>query len=322
MSSSKISRVLVTGGAGYIGQIAVHQLLNQGYQVSILDDLSTGHADAIDPRAEFTQGSVLDSEAIDRALKGVDAIMHFAGKSLVGESVNKPELYLQVNRDGSKLLFQRALAQGVTRFVFSSTAATYGEPTESPISENSATLPTNPYGASKLAVDQHLTELAATGVAAISLRYFNVAGAIQVGNGYLRERHNPETHLIPNLLKATSAHPLNMFGDDWPTKDGTCIRDYIHVIDLIDAHILALDALIAGEHQIINLGSGDGYSVKEVIDTAAEILGRPVPYVVAPRRAGDPAVLIASVAKADAVLGWRPKYSLRQMISDAVAGLN
>jgi UDP-glucose 4-epimerase len=183
-------------------------------------------------------------------------------------------------------------------------------------------LPTNPYGASKLAVDQHLTELATTGVAAISLRYFNVAGAIQVGNGYLRERHNPETHLIPNLLKATSAHPLNMFGDDWPTKDGTCIRDYIHVIDLIDAHILALDALIAGEHQIINLGSGDGYSVKEVIDTAAEILGRPVPYVVAPRRAGDPAVLIASVAKAAAVLGWRPKYSLRQMISDAVAGLN
>jgi UDP-glucose 4-epimerase len=208
-------------------------------------------------------------------------------------------------------------AQGITKLVFSSTAATYGQPDVIPVTEESATKPTSPYGSTKLAVDQMISQESNSGLAAISLRYFNVAGAFKSSNGWIAERHNPETHLIPNVLRATKLNPLKLFGNDWPTQDGTPIRDYVHVVDLIDAHILALKNLTIGEHQIINLGSGGGYSVTQVIEAAAKVLGREIPVEITTRRAGDPAVLIADIAKAEKVLGWKPERDIENMVSDA-----
>jgi UDP-glucose 4-epimerase len=310
-------KVLVTGGAGYIGSTATSILLDQGYEVTVLDDCSTGHAESVDPRATFINGSILDSATVRTALAGVDAVLHFTAKSLVGESVNKPEIYWNTNVNGSRILLEEMRAAGVKRLVFSSTAATYGEPKEIPITERSETKPTNPYGASKLAVDYMITsEAIAHGLAAISLRYFNVAGAHKSARGWLTEKHDPETHLIPNILRATADQPLKIFGTDWPTADGTCIRDYIHVVDLIDAHIAALGAAQPGTHEIINLGSGGGYSVKQVIAAAEKSVGRAIPADIAPRRAGDPAVLIADIAKAKSILKWEPARDIQTMVSD------
>jgi UDP-glucose 4-epimerase len=310
-----MSRILVTGGAGYIGSIAVAILVERGYEVVVFDDLSMGHADAVDPRATFVEGSILDPDALRTALAGCAAVMHFAGKSLVGESVDKPDLYHHVNVDGTQNLLDAMAIHGIDRMVFSSSAATYGQPVDDPITEESKAAPTNPYGASKLAIDRMIS---ARGISAISLRYFNVAGAYQSTAGWLSERHNPETHLIPLVLRATADNPLQIYGADWNTKDGTCIRDYIHVVDLIDAHILALGALKSHVHEIVNLGSGGGYSVREVIALATKVLGREVPAVERPRRAGDPASLIASVVKAKSLLGWQPTRDLEMMIGDAV----
>ena len=248
-----MTRILVTGGAGYIGSTATAILADRGYEVVVLDDLSMGHADAVDPRATFIEGSILDADLLRNALAGCEAVIHFAGKSLVGESVEKPELYHHVNVDGSQNLLEAMAIHGIDKIVFSSSAATYGQPIDNPITEESFASPTNPYGASKLAIDKMIT---AAGISAISLRYFNVAGAYQSSNGWLAERHNPETHLIPLVLRATEENPLKIFGTDWDTKDGTCIRDYVHVIDLIEAHILALGALKPHVHEIVNLGSG------------------------------------------------------------------
>jgi UDP-glucose 4-epimerase len=313
---------LVTGGAGYIGATATSMLLDAGYNVSVLDDCSTGHVDSVDSRARFTQGSILDPSALRAAITNCDAVIHFGGKSLVGESVQKPDLYMQVNVEGSTLLLDAMMENGVNKIVFSSSAAAYGEPQEVPITEGSTTNPTNPYGLSKLRVDQLLTHHAnMSGIAAISLRYFNVAGALKTSRGWLPERHNPETHLIPNVLIATDQNPLKIFGTDWPTKDRTCVRDYIHVVDLIEAHMAALDALVLGKHEIINLGSGEGYSVRQVVDTAAHVLGHTVPVVEADRRTGDPAVLIASIQKARELLNWQPTRNLEKMISDALESL-
>jgi len=317
-----LSKVLVTGGAGYIGSTAVALLIDAGYEVSVLDDLSTGHRDAVDSRAQFHEGSILKKEDIRTAIHGCDSVIHFAGKSLVGESVEKPDLYMQVNVEGSKALLEVMKEEGISQIVFSSSAATYGEPTEVPVTEECPTIPTNPYGTSKLKVDQLLAETAKDGIAAISLRYFNVAGAHRGNHGWLAERHNPETHLIPNILKATDSNPLKIFGTDWPTADHTCVRDYIHVVDLIDAHIKALKHLNAGKHEIINLGSGDGYSVKQVVDTASTVLGRKVPSVEVPRRAGDPAVLVSSILKAKRVLQWSPTRDLTAMVADTFKSLN
>jgi UDP-glucose 4-epimerase len=318
-----MTRVLVTGGAGYIGGTAVKMLLAAGFEVNVLDDCSTGHEDSVDPRATFILGSILDKNAVLTALNDCDAVMHFAAKSLVPESVEKPDLYMHVNVDGSTNLLDCMKELGVHKIVFSSTAATYGEPKEVPITEESLTEPTNPYGASKLKVDQLLTTRAATdGIAAISLRYFNVAGSLKTQTGWHAERHNPETHLIPNVLKATEERPLKVFGADWPTPDHTCVRDYIHVVDLIEAHISALHHLETGKHQIINLGSGDGYSVKQVIDTASAVVEKQIPFTEESRRAGDPAVLIASVDKAQSVLGWRPTRNLESMIRDAYESIH
>jgi UDP-glucose 4-epimerase len=324
-------RVLVTGGAGYIGSTATEMLIAAGHEVTVLDDLSTGHRSNVHPDAYFVEGSITEKGACHQALTGVEAVLHFAAKSLVGESVEKPEKYWSTNVGGTRTLLDQMREFGVKRLVFSSTAATYGEPEEVPIKETSSTKPTNPYGASKLAVDMMITgEAKAHGVHAISLRYFNVAGALKTdnksfgkGSGWIAELHNPETHLIPNVLASSEKSPVKIFGKDWPTPDKTCIRDYVHVVDLVNAHIKALDLLMtksAGEsaiHQIFNLGSGGGYSVQEVVDACSKAIGHAIPTVDAPRRAGDPAVLIADISHAGAVLEWKPEKNIEDMVSDA-----
>ena len=313
-----MARILVTGGAGYIGSTAASILVDRGHDVIVFDDLSTGHAESVDPRAEFFEGSLLDPDALRRALVGVSAVVHFAGKSLVGESVEKPDLYHHVNVDGTRNLIDAMKLFAIDRMVFSSSAATYGSPATSPITEDIQGSPTNPYGQSKLDIDQMIST---ANLSAISLRYFNVAGAHRAPSGWLAERHDPETHLIPNVIKATAESPLKIFGTDWQTPDGTCVRDYVHVVDLIDAHIKALSNLRHGKHEIINLGSGSGYSVREVISSAQRVLGRDIPAVHAPRRAGDPATLVASIERANSILDWQPTKSLDQMISDTQVAL-
>ena len=309
-------RVLVTGGAGYVGSAATAILLERGFDVTVLDDCSTGHRDAVAGGAKFINGSILDSQVVADALVHCDAVFHFAAKSLVGESVDKPDLYFDVNVNGTRNLLDQMSKANISKLVFSSTAATYGEPEVIPVTEASNTKPTSPYGTTKLAVDQMITDEAKSGLAAISLRYFNVAGAYKSKTGWLAERHNPETHLIPNLLRSTAENPLKIFGDDWPTKDGTCIRDYIHIVDLIDAHILALENLKPSQHKIINLGSGGGYSVAEVVSAASKVLGRVIPVEVGARRSGDPAVLVADISLALQALNWAPKYNIENMVSD------
>ena len=311
-------RVLVTGGAGYIGSTAAAILLENGFEVTVLDDFSTGHAELVAPGAKFVKGSILEKSDVVTALEGCEAVMHFGAKSLVGESVLKPEIYWNTNVNGTRILLEAMREKSIKKIVFSSTAATYGEPKRTPITEEDETKPTNPYGSSKLAVDYMLTsEAIAYGLAAISLRYFNVAGAYKSKNGWLTENHNPETHLIPNTLRSTDTNPLKIFGNDWPTADGTCIRDYVHVTDLIEAHIRALKNVEAGKHSIINLGSGGGYSVNEVVAAAAKAVGRAIPAKVTDRRPGDPAVLIADISKAEKVLGWKPTRNLEVMVKDA-----
>ena len=315
-------RVLVTGGTGYIGSTAVEILRNQGFDISILDDCSMGHADTVPPGVRFTQGSLLNSAEVAQALTDCDAVMHFAGKSLVGESVEKPDLYHSVNVDGTRILLDEMHKQSISKIVFSSSAATYGEPKVVPILETSETKPTNPYGATKLAIDQMITEESAThGISAASLRYFNVAGALKAGRGWLAERHNPETHLIPNVLRSTVDNPVKIFGTDWPTADGTCIRDYVHVVDLIEAHLKALNSLGKRGHEIYNLGSGSGYSVREVVAAASAAIGHQIPFVDSPRRAGDPAVLIADISKAKSHLEWQPTRDLNTMVLDTLKSM-
>jgi UDP-glucose 4-epimerase len=315
-------RVLVTGGTGYIGSTAVEILLTQGFEISILDDCSTGHADTVPAGVRFVQGSLLNSDQVADALTGCAAVMHFAGKSLVGESVEKPDLYHSVNVDGTRILLDQMREQLINKIVFSSSAATYGEPKVVPILETSETIPTNPYGATKLAIDHMITaEAAAHGISAASLRYFNVAGALKADRGWLAERHNPETHLIPNVLRSTTDNPVKIFGTDWPTEDGTCVRDYVHVIDLIDAHVKALESLGKPGHHIYNLGSGSGYSVREVVAAASTATGHQITFLDSPRRAGDPAVLIADISKAKSQLGWEPTRDLNVMVSDTLKSM-
>ena len=310
-------KILVTGGAGYIGSHAVEVLKNSGQDVTVLDDCSTGHADSLPPTVRFVQGSLLDADMVARALKGCEAVMHFAGKSLVGESVEKPDLYRKVNIDGTKVLLDQMNILGIKKIVFSSSAATYGEPESSPVSETAKCSPTNPYGETKLAIERDLTSAAQTqNIAAVSLRYFNVAGALQTDRGWLSERHNPETHLIPTALRATSDSPLRIFGRDWTTADGTCVRDYVHILDLIDAHVRALQYLKTSEHHVFNIGSGMGYSVAQVVAAVSRVKGAQLPTVDAPRRAGDPAVLVANIDKAEMLLNWRPVRNLDQMVED------
>ena len=311
-------RVLVTGGAGYIGSVVAAQLVAAGHDVVVLDDLSTGHADAVPPGAAFVKGTLRDCAA-EVLADGVEAVLHFAAKSLVGESVADPAKYWSNNLGGTVALLEAMREIGVRTLVFSSTAAVYGEPEGPTVQETDPTRPTSPYGASKLAVDTTLTEFGRLyGFGVISLRYFNVAGAHSLDPGWLGERHNPETHLIPNVLAAASeGRPVRIFGDDYPTPDGTCVRDYIHVTDLADAHLRALGACRTGQHQIYNLGNGAGFSVREVIEVCRSVTGAEIEVETGPRRAGDPAVLVASSAKIQSDLGWRAERDLRAMAADA-----
>jgi len=313
-------RVLVTGGAGYIGSVVTARLLADGHEVVVVDDLSTGHADAVPPGAVFHE---LPITALDPVLGdwNIEAAIHFAAKSLVGESAQNPALYWRNNVVGTIALLDSLRAFGVDRIVFSSSAATYGESEVQPITEDVPPRPTSPYGATKLAIDLALTDYAhAYRVGAVSLRYFNVAGALHTASGHsYGERHATETHLIPNALRAAAGTGgvMKLFGADYPTVDGTCVRDYIHVDDLASAHLLALGAAAPGEHHVVNLGSGAGYSVRQVLDAVGEVTGTRVPVEEAPRRAGDPAVLVASNERAAALLGWAPTLGLADMIRDA-----
>ena len=316
-------RLLVTGGAGYIGGAVAALLADAGHEVVVIDDLSTGHADAVPAAAVFVKGSVRDhAQAVLAA--GAGAVFHFAAKSLVAESVASPSLYWQHNLGGTLALLEAMRVTGTNRIVFSSTAAVYGEPERVPIDETAPTRAGNPYGASKLAVDTALAEhVRMHGLGAVSLRYFNVAGAHPgPDGGWLGERHNPETHLIPNVLAIALADgdpgaQVSIYGDDYPTPDGTCIRDYIHVTDLARAHLLALDACTPGQHRIYNLGSGTGFSNLEVLQACREVTGHEIPARVAARRPGDPAALIASFGKIQTERGWRPEVGLHAMVADA-----
>ncbi|MGN5239909.1 MULTISPECIES: UDP-glucose 4-epimerase GalE [unclassified Rhodococcus (in: high G+C Gram-positive bacteria)] len=314
-------KLLVTGGAGYVGSVCSTVLLERGHDVVVVDDLSTGNADAVPSGAEFVHGDIADVAAEILGSRGssprFDGVLHFGAQSLVGESVEFPEKYWQGNVVCTLALLEAMRLSGTPRLVFSSTAATYGEPEQVPITEDAPTRPTNPYGASKLAIDHAISSYAhAHGIAATSLRYFNVAGAYR-GAG---ENRVVETHLIPLVLQVAlgQRERISVFGTDWPTKDGTAIRDYIHVKDLADAHVLALSKATAGAHRIYNLGSGEGFTVREVISSCERITGLPIAAADAPRRAGDPAVLIASSARAIDELGWKPEHTdLDEIVADA-----
>ncbi|MEU1402117.1 UDP-glucose 4-epimerase GalE [Streptomyces sp. NPDC005728] len=313
-------KYLVTGGAGYVGSVVAQHLLEAGHEVTVLDNLSTGFREGVPAAAAFVEGDIRDAAKwLDSSYAGV---LHFAAFSQVGESVVKPEKYWDNNVAGSMALLGAMREAGVRKLVFSSTAATYGEPEQVPIVESAPTKPTSPYGASKLAVDHMITgEAIAHGLAAVSLRYFNVAGAYGTSSDVMfGERHDPESHLIPLVLQVAQGRrdAISIYGEDYATPDGTCIRDYIHVADLADAHLLALDAAQPGEHLICNLGNGSGFSVREVIETVRKVTGHPIPEVVAPRRGGDPAVLVASADTAREKLGWNPsRADLAGIVADA-----
>ena len=313
-------RILVTGGAGYIGSMTTRALLDGGHQVTVLDTLEKGWRDAVDERATFEQGDVGDRKLLGRLLPGCDAVMHLAGYIEVSESQSDPARYFDNNVARPGVMLQAMVAHGVDAIVFSSTAAVYGVPSAVPIAEDSRTLPVNAYGASKLAFEHELDHFGAEhGLRSIRLRYFNVAGAWP--DGSMGEAHVPETHIVPRILRAMSAGEsrFEVYGDDYETPDGTCVRDYIHVCDLAAAHTLALERLGAGgEGGVFNLGNGRGYSNLEVVRACADVTGREVEVVFGPRRAGDPPQLIASHERAEFDLGWRPGRSqLRAMIGDA-----
>jgi UDP-glucose 4-epimerase len=310
-------KLLVTGGAGYIGSIVTTMLLDAGHDVTVIDDLSTSAAGGVPAGAAFTECALADVGTVLTRQAGFDAVLHFAGLIAAGESMQQPGRYWQVNAGGSLALLVAMRDAGVDRIVFSSTAAVYGDPESVPIRETARLHPTNVYGDTKLAMDLMLAGEAATrGLAAVSLRYFNVVGSYR-GQG---ERHTPETHLIPLALEAAlgQREEIAVFGTDYPTPDGTAIRDYIHVQDLARAHLLALDALEPGEHKVYNLGNGSGFSVREVLAVVEQVTGKTLPVVERPRRAGDPVELVASSDRARTELGWTPrKPTLEAMVQDA-----
>ena len=315
-------KVLVLGGAGYIGSHTVKALCEENIDVVVADNLVTGHIDAVDSRAKFYKGDIRDINFLDDLFskEKIDAVIHFAAYSLVGESVTDPLKYYDNNLCGTKVLLESMVKNNVDKIVFSSTAATYGEPENIPILESDRTEPTNPYGETKLSMEKMFKWTAnAHGLRFVSLRYFNACGADE--SGKIGEAHNPETHLIPIILQVPNGQRefVSIFGNDYPTKDGTCIRDYIHVTDLAQAHILAVKYLMnGGNSDIFNLGNGVGFSVREVIETARKVTGHPIPVKDVERRAGDPAQLIASSEKAKKVLGWKPEHdSLEEIIASA-----
>lgn len=314
--------ILVLGGAGYIGSHTVYELIDKGEKVVIADSLQTGHIEAVHPKAKFYKGDIRDKSFLDALfdIEKIDSIIHFAANSLVGESMTDPLKYYDNNLYGTMVLLESMVKNGVNKIVFSSTAATYGEPENIPIKESDKKKPTNTYGETKLAMEKMMKWVSnAHDLKFVSLRYFNASGAHS--SGEIGEDHKPETHLIPLILQVPNGQRehIGIFGDDYETPDGTCIRDYIHVTDLAEAHILAVEYLQKGnESDIFNLGNGIGFSVKEVVETARKVTGHPIPAVISPRRAGDPAQLIASSEKAKKVLGWNPKHEdLNEIIASA-----
>lgn len=314
--------ILITGGAGYVGSHAVRMLLDEGMPVVVLDDLSTGYLEAVDKRAVFYQGALQDRSLLQRIFneQQIEGVMHFAAKSLVGESVTLPLKYYEHNVHGTQILLEEMIAADVKRLVFSSTAAVYGEPKYTPIDEAHPTDPISPYGASKLAMEQmmHWCDRA-HGLRYVALRYFNVAGAH--GSGLIGEAHNPETHIIPIILQVPAGQRacMTLFGDDYPTPDGTCIRDYIHIEDLIKAHSLAMAYLLDGNSSnVFNLGTQTGFSNQEVVAAARAVTGHPIEVEIGSRRPGDPAVLVASSERATKILGWEPQYNdLNKIVESA-----
>jgi UDP-glucose 4-epimerase len=316
-------KILVTGGAGYIGSALTYLLIEQGHQVNVIDDLSNGFKDNIDPKANFVNGSILDESILDQGLKGVDAVIHLAAKIRVEEGEIKPDLYKQVNIDGTQLLLRKCRELGITKFVFASTAAVYGDPEDFPVTEESKVSPVNVYGETKLVIDQYLAENAGTtGLSAISFRFFNVGGALRTKQGnWLKIKHEGATHLIPSTLHSNENNPLHIFGNDWPTEDGTPARDYVHVIDIADSIIKSLTHLEVPGHMIINLGTANGSTVLQVAQTAEKVLNRKISYTFAPRRSGDSFALVTSNEKAIKILGWKPSRSLNEILQDANAEL-
>ena len=314
--------ILVLGGAGYIGSHTVYELIDKGEDVVIVDSLQTGHIEAVHPKARFYKGDIRDINFLDELFskEKIDSVIHFAANSLVGESMTDPLKYYDNNLYGTMVLLKSMVKNGIGKIVFSSTAATYGEPENIPILESDRKEPTNTYGETKLAMEKMMKWVSkAHDLKFVSLRYFNACGAHK--SGKIGEAHEPETHLIPLILQVPNGRreQINIFGDDYDTPDGTCIRDYIHVTDLAQAHILAVEYLQkGGESDIFNLGNGIGFSVKEVIDTARKVTEHPIPAVISPRRAGDPAQLVASSEKAKKVLGWKPEHAdLEEIIASA-----
>lgn len=314
--------ILVLGGAGYIGSHTVIELIDSGSDVVIIDNLETGHMEAVHPKARFYKGDIRDRAFLDSVFEKeeIEAVIHFAANSLVGESMVNPLKYYDNNLCGTKVLLESMLSHDIKKIVFSSTAATYGEPERIPILETDKTEPTNTYGETKLSMEKMFKWTdKAHGLKYVSLRYFNACGAHE--SGKIGEAHNPETHLIPLILQVPlgKREAINVFGIDYDTKDGTCVRDYIHVTDLAQAHILAVKYLMEGnDSNIFNLGNGIGFTVNEVIEAAKEVVGKDIKVVMADRRAGDPAKLIASSDKAKAVLGWKPEHAdLKHIIETA-----
>lgn len=315
-------KILLTGGAGYVGSHGVYALIEAGHEVVVVDNLVTGHREHVHPQAKFYHGSIHDYLFLTEVMKkeAPQGVIHYAAYSLVGESMINPHKYYDNNVSGTNTLLKAMTDCGIKHLVFSSTAATYGDAKTMPITEDTPTQPTNVYGETKLAMEKMIHwHGQATGLSYVSLRYFNVAGGHE--SGEIFEKHDPETHLIPLVLQvAKGQRPhIQVFGNDYPTKDGTCVRDYIHVMDLAQAHILAMAYLIkGGESTICNLGNGAGFTVQEIIETARKVTGHPIPAVMSPRRAGDPAELVASSEKAKKVLGWKPQFvDIEAMIRSA-----
>ena len=312
-------KILVTGGAGYIGSVLVNKLIEQGHQVNVIDDLSNGFRENIDRRAKFTEGSILDKGNLDQALEGVEVVYHLAAKIRVEEGEAKPELYKKVNIEGTLDLIKACVDKKINKFIFASTAAVYGDPEEFPVNENSKTNPVNVYGATKLEIDKYLEANAKNmGISTICFRFFNIGGALKTKEGsWLKIKHEGATHLIPSILHSSSNKPLLIFGNDWPTKDGTPTRDFVHVVDLADALIKALNSLDKAGNQVINLGTATGSTVLEVVKTAEKSLNKIISYNFASRRAGDSFALVTSNQKAKEILNWQPTKTLSDILIDA-----
>ena len=312
-------KILVTGGAGYIGSVLVNKLIEQGHEVIVIDDLSNGFRENIDRRAKFTEGSILDKGNLNQALEGVEVVYHLAAKIRVEEGEAKPELYKKVNIEGTLDLIKACVDKKINKFIFASTAAVYGDPEEFPVNENSKTNPVNVYGATKLEIDKYLEANAKNmGISTICFRFFNIGGALKTKEGsWLKIKHEGATHLIPSILHSSSNKPLLIFGNDWPTKDGTPTRDFVHVVDLADALIKALNSLDKAGNQIINLGTATGSTVLEVVKTAEKSLNKVISYNFAGRRAGDSFALVTSNQKAKEILNWQPTKTLSDILIDA-----